>query len=130
MLREVDVGVDEAREHERVPVVVRRERSEALRKARGGTAPGDAPVRADHDRAPTVEPDRAPRPGDRRIVAIRQHRAANDPTVPPIVPPTVPGAAPRTVHRGWAAIQAPRRERSASVMPVVLPSGMTRFCTV
>ena len=81
VLREVDVGVDEPGEHERVPVVVRREVPEALRKAAGGSAPRDAAVPGDRDRPPPMEPDRAPRSGERRIVAVGQHRAANDSAV-------------------------------------------------
>ena len=119
VLGEVDVGVDEARQHERLAVVNGGEGPKGLRQACGGSAPGDAAISRDRDCAAPMEPDGAPRPDDRGIVAECQHCPANDPP-----------ASRRRTHRDCAASQAPRLERSASVMPVVLPSGMMRFCTV
>ena len=60
-------------------MIVAREGAEPLRQARRVSAPGDAAVPGDHDRAAAIEPDRALRPDDGGIVAEGQHRAADHP---------------------------------------------------
>ena len=81
MLRKVDVGVDEARQHQRLAVVVGREGAEPLRQPRRVAAPDDAPVPGDRDRPAAMEPDRALRPDHGGVVAEGQHRAADHPSV-------------------------------------------------
>ena len=83
MLRKVDVGVDEARQHQRLAVVVGREDAEPLRQPGRVAAPDDAPVPGDRDRPAAMEPDRALRPDHGGIVAEGQHRAADHPSVMP-----------------------------------------------
>ena len=77
VLREVDVGVDEARHHQRVAVVVGREGTEPLRHPAPMAAPDDASVAGDHDRAVAMESNRTFQSDDGGIVVVGQDRAAD-----------------------------------------------------
>ena len=75
------MGVDEARHHQRIAVIVGREGGEPARQATGVSAPDDASIPGNRDRAVAMEAHRAFRPRNDGIVAVGQDRAADHPPV-------------------------------------------------
>ena len=124
VLREVDMGVDEAGKHEGAAVVVGRQAAEALRE-------GVPRVRARrYGRSRPPLPRRDGGSGRRRAARRRPGSSWKVSTAPPNHPRPGVHVPPVSGHFGCAASQAPRRVRSPSVMPVVLPRGIVRVRTV
>ena len=143
VLREVDVGVDEAGKYERASVVVDRERAEALREARRVAAPGDATIRGNCQRPPTVVTHCPSRPDlggvsneghdgapDDPLSRWCTHHAAVSPVVVALVAAFVPGlrgpSGLRVSFCGSAA--AVEREPCSGFRSRARPTAVRRGC--